>query len=177
MLEIALKLNAPVAIRYPRGTFSQRENIEPVCFGKWSIEKKIKDITIIATGRMLDVTIGVTRILNIKGIDAGLVNARFIKPLDEDMLDRLSRCTNLFVIEENAIEGGLGSAILEYYSKNSMLNCPSIDLFGIPDKFVGHGSTDLLLNEIGLTVPKIATKIEEKAKMLNTLRWRNMNEK
>jgi len=177
MLEIALELNVPVAIRYPRGSFVNRQNVEPVVFGKWSIEKRIKDITIVATGRMVNVALDVVRILNIKGIEAGLVNARFIKPLDSDMLMRLSRCSNLFVIEENAIEGGLGSAILEFYSENSVVNAPAIELIGIPDRFVGHGSTDLLLNEIGLTVPKIATRVEEKAKKLNTLRWRNINGK
>ena len=115
--------------------------------------------------------------MNIKGVDAGLVNARFLKPLDKNMLLRLARCSNIFVIEENAIQGGLGSAILEFYSENSVVNQPAIEILGVPDKFVGHGSTELLLNEIGLTVPKIATRIEKKAKMLNTLRWRNINEK
>lgn len=177
MLEIALDLNAPAAIRYPRGSFVDRKNVEAVTFGKWSIEKRIKDITIIATGRMVNVAMDVVRILNIKGVDAGLVNARFIKPLDKDMLLRLARCSNLFVIEENAIEGGLGSAILELYSENSVVNQPAVEIFGIPDRFIGHGSTELLLNEIGLTVPKIATRIEKKAKILNTLRWRNISEK
>ena len=54
MLELALGLNAPVAIRYPRGSFLDRKNVEPVVFGKWSIEKRIRDITIIATGRMVN---------------------------------------------------------------------------------------------------------------------------
>ena len=177
MLELALNLNAPVAIRYPRGSFVDRENVEPLRFGKWSIEKKIKDITIVATGRMFNVALESIRLLAIKGYDVGLVNARFIKPLDDEMLFKLSRCSCLFVVEENAIEGGLGSAILEFYSQNSVVGVPCIELIGVPDRFIGHGSTSLLLDEIGLTVPKIATRIEEKAKALNTLLWRNVNEK
>jgi len=117
------------------------------------------------------------RILSMKGIEVGVVNARFIKPLDKDMLLKLSRCTNLYILEENAIEGGLGSAILEFYSENHIKDLPDIELMGIPDRFIGHGSTDKLLNEIGLTVPKVATKIEEKFNLHNTLDWRTVNEK
>lgn len=177
MLDLALSLNSPVAIRYPRGSFSARDNVEPIELGKWSIERKVKPITIIATGRMLDIAFGAMRILSMKGIDVGVVNARFIKPLDKDMLLKLSRCTNLYILEENAIEGGLGSAILEFYSENHIKDLPDIELMGIPDRFIGHGSTDKLLNEIGLTVPKVATKIEEKFNLHNTLDWRTVYEK
>ena len=110
MLEFAVNLNKPVIIRYPRGgegveKFEQHKNIE---LGKSEIIKEGKDLTIVAIGKMVDRAQNVAKLLAKENIDAEVINARFLKPLDkETILKSVEKTKNVVTIEDGLIEGGL----------------------------------------------------------------------
>ncbi len=149
----------PFAIRYPRGICESKSNIEtsPLEIGKWEILNSGKDIAIIACGSMVKTSRETLPILKQKGINPFLINARFIKPLDFTLLDELcSHIKTFFVIEENTFLGGIGSAITVYLSKYPGIR---IQCLTLPDRFIEHGSRDILLGVVGLDTQSIADKI------------------
>lgn len=157
MLEFALSLNKPVAIRYPKSTIPpEREDFLPIENGKAEILKKGKDFSLIALGSMVSPSQEAVEILEKEGLQGTLINARFIKPLDKDLFKEIAKKTKfIFTIEEGVLDGGFGSAVAE------ILEVPVIKL-GLPDEFIAHGKRDLLLGKYGLTLRQIADKIKSK---------------
>ncbi len=161
MLEFGYSLNNPVAVRYPRGN-APGENIEKkintIELGKANILqlKKSSKVAILSFGSLLDIS---KKVAN--QIDATLVDMRFVKPLDERLLEELSISHDLFVtVEENVIAGGAGSAVNEFVNANSL----SVKLlnFGIPDEFPIVGSPEDQKEAAQLTKENLLTKIESK---------------
>ncbi|MEO0094898.1 MAG: 1-deoxy-D-xylulose-5-phosphate synthase [candidate division WOR-3 bacterium] len=150
----------PFAIRYPRGSCERVDNfdVSPLEVGKWEIIKPGKDIGIIACGTMVQICAEALPLLLKNKIEPYLINARFVKPLDYELLDKLnSMVYTIFVIEENTFIGGLGSTIATYLSnKNKSIKVHTIAL---PDGFVPHGPRSTLLGAIGLDTKSIADKI------------------
>ncbi|MDP2892461.1 MAG: 1-deoxy-D-xylulose-5-phosphate synthase [Bacillota bacterium] len=161
MMELSLALEGPSAIRYSRGCLPERipENNEAE-YGKWSRLCEGEDAFILATGRMVGNALNAADILKSHGIRCTVINARFIKPLDEEMLQSIAQKGKpVFTVEENTEKGGFGSAIGEY------LDSCGIDhrlcSIGLPDTIIMHGSSGTLLDKAGLSSQKIAQSVLE----------------
>jgi len=152
MLEYAVENRlGPVAVRYPRGSIPAKlgTNKRPFEWGRWDVLSGGTDLAIIATGAMVSICRGVVDRFGKEGVGISLVNARFVKPLDtEAILEIAERFDRVVTIEENSVNGGMGSAVLDYLDqigyRGRMLR------LGIPDRFIQHGRRSLLLREIGL---------------------------
>jgi len=153
MLELALKHNGPSAIRYPRGKVQPSGisgQLSAFDIGKAEILKEGFDLTLIAIGNVVYPALGAAERLEKEGIKASVINARFIKPLDKELILKMaSKTKRIITIEENMIAGGFGSAVLEYL--NSM-DIPEIKIkiLGIPDEFVEQGSQAILRKKYGI---------------------------
>ncbi|HPP38864.1 MAG TPA: 1-deoxy-D-xylulose-5-phosphate synthase [Candidatus Kapabacteria bacterium] len=152
--------DAPIAIRYPRG-FAQgvpKTPMKHIPLGKSETLKDGENLAILAFGKMVSYSIKVAEMLEKVGISAAVVNARFAKPLDKDMLkDVLSRFEFIVTVEEGQKIGGFGSAVLEF--ANNIGIKPNILVLGIEDKFIEHGTQEELLEEIGLEEKGIYKRI------------------
>jgi len=163
MLEAALEWNTPVAIRYPRGSARQivgASSFAPMERGKAEYLRKGKDLTILAVGSMVNPSLEAAAVLSKKGIQATVVNARFIKPLDGRMLEDLAHNSKrIFTIEEGVTGGGFGSAVLEFFERENIRGA-RIHCLGLPDEFIEHGAREELLRKYHLTPDEIAATIE-----------------
>jgi len=152
----------PIAFRYPRMNalgVPLDETLNTIPIGSWEIVESGQDATIIAIGPMVQLAQEAARRLRTENIHVQVVNARFIKPLDTDMLDQIgNQAAPIVVIEEAAVAGGLGSAILEYFATSSD-HIPRIRLMGVPDVFVQHGSIKEQRQEVGLTVERLTDQV------------------
>ncbi|MBQ9972847.1 MAG: 1-deoxy-D-xylulose-5-phosphate synthase [Firmicutes bacterium] len=159
MLEYALSLDGPCAIRYPRGSAAVY-NPSPSFDGKSARVIDGTDCEIWAVGKMLDISIKASEILKGKGISAGVVNVRSVKPLDVVTLsESCSRIKKIVTIEDNTVIGGFGSLLNDYIIKNYPQ--VSTDIIGWPDKFIEQGNTEDLFEKYGLTAESVAERISE----------------
>ena len=162
MLEFAVSLKAPVVIRYPRGTenkkikFDKQEKIE---LGKSEILTQGEDITIVAIGKMVAKAFEVKEELEKEGKTAEVINARFLKPFDEQtIINSMRKTKNIITLEDNTIIGGLASKVEELVSKNKENNI-QFKAFGLPDKFIEHGKVEELEEMYKLDAKSIAKEI------------------
>ena len=164
MMELAYNNESgPSAIRYPRGnTANPDENdCSQLEFGKAQILRKGKDIALFAIGSMVDIAEETADLLEKNGYSVAVVNARFVKPLDEDVIVRLGREVQLLVsLEENTIHGGFGSGVLETLSVSGIC-VPTLQL-GVPDRFIAQGSPDEQLRSAELSMEQIYSRILER---------------
>ncbi|MBF0217754.1 MAG: 1-deoxy-D-xylulose-5-phosphate synthase [Candidatus Omnitrophica bacterium] len=162
MMEKALGEKVPVAIRYPRDYASQivgASSFAPLEIGRSEKLRDGKEIAIIAVGSMVNIALKAAGILSSQGLEAAVINARFIKPLDEKMLEDVAhRFKRVITIEEGIMNGGFGSAVLEYFMKNNIRNL-NIKCYGLPDQFIEHGGREGLLRKCHLTPDGIAEAI------------------
>lgn len=161
MLYSAVQYDCLTAIRYPRGRGPGEAMVEKYTllpYGKAEVLCEGKDATIIAIGSMVVPAMETAAILEDKGLDVGVVNARFVKPLDKECIVQVAKATgHLITMEENVLAGGFGSAVLETVN-DEMLSCPVLRL-GIEDRFVEHGDTAILKDQLGLVPEKMAARI------------------
>ena len=164
MMELAYNNESgPSAIRYPRGnTANPEENdCSQLEFGKAQILRKGKDIALFAIGSMVDIAEEAADLLEKNGYSVAVVNARFVKPLDEDVIVRLGREVQLLVsLEENTIHGGFGSGVLETLSVSGIC-VPTLQL-GVPDRFIPQGNPDEQLRSAELSMEQIYSRILER---------------
>lgn len=152
--------SGPFIIRYPRGSSGivTDHDPAPLPVGAWDVLQDGKDPVILATGSMVRECEGALSILAEHDLQPMLVNARFIKPLDTKFLDMVVRAHNTIItVEENALHGGFGSAVLEYCARTGVKI--SIKCIGLPDNFIEHGSRKILLKTIGLDAEGISKQI------------------
>ena len=153
MLSMALKLDGPAAIRYPRGKVEGVEidsGMNPIVLGKAEILREGHDLALFSIGNRVLPSLSAATLLAEKGIHATVVNSRFVKPLDEELICGLARkIRKIVTVEENVLAGGFGSAVLEILEKHNIKG-NSIKRIGIPDKFVEHGPQNLLRKKYGL---------------------------
>lgn len=150
LLQFALQHPSPVSLRYPKAEAeSVPRDVAPVVPGRSEVLSWGVDGQILACGTMMLPAVRAAERLREDGIDVGVINARFIKPLDEEVIARALGCGFLVTIEENVVAGGFGSAVLETCSR---LGLPTerLRILGIPDEFVEHGDRDELLADLGL---------------------------
>jgi len=156
MLDFALRLNKPVAIRYPRGQVRPILNdkeLQGIELGKPELLKTGEDFLILALGSMVASSLEAAEMLQKEGYAGTVVNARFVKPLDKDSLEELGKKFKfIFTAEEGIIDSGFGCAV------ESLLLKPVVKI-GLPCKFIPHGKRELLLDKYGLSAKKIADKI------------------
>ncbi len=161
MLKTAIDLNAPVAIRYPRGSgigIGVENPLETMQI-KSEILREGKDILILAVGPLVYQALEAAKELEKNKLSVCVVNIRFVKPLDEKTLTNLAKkIKKIITIEENTLEGGFGSAILELLEKNSII--AKVKRIAIPDKFIEHGPQEQLRKDIGLTKENLIKAIK-----------------
>lgn len=147
----------PIALRYPRGNalgveigeFTQLE------IGKGEVVKEGKDIAILAIGNMVDHSLKAAKLLEEHSINAEVVNMRFVKPLDRELLyDVFNRFKKVITIEDNTIIGGFGSAVAEFMAQHNLKN--DLLIHGIPDRFIEHGKPEELYEELKIDAKGIA---------------------
>ena len=151
MLRFAVDFPYPIAIRYPRGSaYEGMKNFRaPVEYGKSELLYEEEDIAVIFVGHMAELADRVRRKLKKTGYSCSLVNARFVKPFDKEMLEYLAKDHSLFVtIEENVLTGGFGEQVTDYVS-SARLNV-HVRTIGISDDYVEHGNVEILRKEVGL---------------------------
>ncbi len=162
-VKFAAGFHHPLAIRYPRGTAFDglKEHRTPVRYGKSLLLYEEKDIALLAAGSMTETAIAVRQRLKEQGYSVSVVNARFIKPVDEEMIEYLAKNHKLLVtLEENVLSGGFGEHVLRIVSFMNL----KIKVFpvAIPNVYVEHGNLQILKQETGIDADSIAGRIRKK---------------
>ena len=163
MLKTALELKAPVALRYPRGAgygVPLDKKMECLPIGKGELLREGSDLTIIAIGSTVMPAVKAAEQLAEQGISAGVVNARFIKPLDADLILGQAKATGRIVtVEENVLQGGFGSAVLELLQDTNMAQV-KVKRLGIPDQYIEQGTQAQLRKDVGIDAEGIAAAVD-----------------
>lgn len=159
--------DGPIAMRFPRGNglgVPLDEELREIPIGTWEVLREGNDGAILTFGTTIPMALEAAAILEKQGISIKVVNARFIKPLDEKMLNGLLK-TNmpLLTIEEAALQGGFGSAVLEFAHDHGYHHAGIVRM-GIPDQFIEHGDVDELLKEVGLTTENVVLNMQALAR-------------
>ncbi len=166
MLKFAVGYEGPIAVRYPRGCAytGLQEFRQPVELGKSEWIYKEDGVCILALGGMMEAAEKAREILKAEGTHVSLVNARFVKPLDKDMIIECARTHSLIVtVEDNVLIGGFGSQVLECLAAEGVEK--EVLCLGIPDRFIHQGSVDKLREELGLDPEGIAEAVRAKISM------------
>ena len=153
----------PVALRYPRGSalgVELKEGFTKLEIGKAEKIVEGDDVALLALGSMVDYSLKAASSLKEQGINCEVINMRFAKPLDSEMLDYVaSKFNKIITLEENNLPGGFGSAVAEYFISNNYKN--DLYFIGIPDKFVDHGTQEELHNQLGIDPAGIVERVKE----------------
>ena len=157
MVEFALQLDSPNAIRYPKATAVQLERQPaPIELGKAEVLRQGGDGLIVACGTLVGAALDAADVLEEEGLRLGVVNARFVKPLDQEtILPAIQEAPFVLLVEEGALMGGFGSAVLEA-ACDAGVETGHIRRLGIPDRFIEHGERRELLADLALDAPGIA---------------------
>jgi 1-deoxy-D-xylulose-5-phosphate synthase len=153
MLYTAVEHNGPIAVRYPRGQgvgVDFTSTLKKIPIGKAEVVRDGEDLLILGLGASVHYALDAAQQLEEKGFQATVVNARFVKPLDEQLILTLAaKCGRVLTVEENVALGGFGSAVLELLSDKGLTGIP-VKRLAVPDKFMEHGKPDLLRKNYGL---------------------------
>ena len=163
MLKYAVEFDGPIALRYPRGEAYDglKEYRRPIEYGKSEVIYEEEDIALLAVGNMVKIAEQVRKNLKEIGYSCTLVNARFVKPVDTEVLDMLSADHKLLVtMEENVRSGGYGEKVMDYVMEQEL----PVKLLNIslPDEYVEHGNVALLYEEVGIDAQTVTKRIIEK---------------
>jgi len=164
MLRTAVACGRPVSLRYPRGAgwcgFLDEEAKE-LPIGKAEVLRRGRDLILLAIGSTVKAALEAASRLQDRGVESTVVNARFVKPLDGELIGSLAAgCARLITVEENALQGGFGSAVLELLEERGLTEV-QVRRLGIPDVFVEHGPQDVLRRKFGIDVEGIVRAAEE----------------
>lgn len=169
MLATAIAIEGPAAVRYPRGAglgVPLTDSLETLPVGKAEVLQEAGDIAFLAVGTMVEKAKEAAAILKEEGIEAAVVNMRFIKPLDTERIDEMARTKRLLItVEENVLAGGFGSAVAEYLADHG-IEVPLLR-FGIPDRFIEQGTRRELLSLCGLQPDEMAERIRERLSQMD----------
>lgn len=160
MIKFAVAFGAPIAIRYPRGEAFDglKSNRAPIVYGKSESIYEEEDIMLMAVGSMVKVALEVRDRLKERGYSCSLLNARFVKPIDEEAVKEACRDHKLIVtMEENVLSGGYGEKVRDYVDSLSVST--QVLNIAIPDEYVEHGNVELLKQEIGIDADSIVKKV------------------
>ncbi len=160
LIYTGLESGKPFAVRYPRGNALgvETKDFEKIEIGSWEKLVEGRDIAILGVGKYVQRALEVKKELKNRGFSPTVVNARFIKPMDEKMLrEILSSHKYIITMEDGSLNGGFGSAVAEFMMDNQYTN--RLIRFGIPDRFIEHGKVELLERDLGLLPEQITEKI------------------
>lgn len=165
MMQTALEYNdGPIAYRYPRNSGTGSSIVEApkaIPIGTWETLRDGDYAAVLAVGPMVQIAEEAAEQLAKEGINLRVINARFIKPLDETYLLQLaSESIPIITMEEGSIQGGLGSSVMEFYAAKGVVGL-YVQIMGIPDYFVEHGSVKEQLEEVGLTTQNLITEVKK----------------
>ena len=167
MLHTALRYDdGPIALRYPRG---EAEGVplplrpEPIEIGRGELLREGETVAFLGYGYGVSLALGAAEELAAEhGVDPTVADARFAKPLDEELVERLAAEHDVLVtVEENVLAGGFGSAVLEHLADHDLLRDTRVLRFGLPDRYVTHGKPALLREEVGLTPEAVADRVAQ----------------
>jgi 1-deoxy-D-xylulose-5-phosphate synthase len=165
MVYTAVKHNGPVAFRYPRGNgygVQMDEELREIPIGKAEVLRKGSDLAILAYGNPVYSALAAADMLSERGVEAAVINARFAKPLDEELLANLgANFKRILTVEEGSIPGGFGDAVLEFFHSHDNLVEPTIRVVGLPDYFVEHGPQALWREQFNLSADGIVREVEK----------------
>ena len=154
----------PIALRYPRGNslgVTLRPGFQKLEIGRGETLRRGKNVAILAIGNLVPHAVAAAELLAADGIEAEVVNMRFVKPIDDDLVRSLAQRIDAFVtVEDNVIEGGFGSAVLESLSKQGLTHV-AVKLHGLPNGFVEHGTPNELYRMLMLDAPGMAQVVRE----------------
>lgn len=174
MMLTAVNHRGPAALRYPRGNgYGVDISAEPkkLEIGKAEVLREPGDVAILAYGSMVYPAMKAAENLEEDGIEAGVINARFVKPLDSELILSLAQTCRLIVtVEEAYLAGGFGSAVLELLEENGLADKVKVVRMGVPDRIVTHGDPKLLLAKFGLDADGIYTRIRETVEIMEERR-------
>ncbi len=162
MLKFAVEFNGPIALRYPRGEAYDglREFRAPIVYGRGEVLYEEEDIALLAVGSMVKTAEAVRHSLKDAGYSCTLVNGRFIKPVDTELIRELSKEHRLLVtMEENVRSGGFGEKVRDYVSDQELP--VKVLTIALPDEYVEHGNVDLLYEEVGIDAESVTKRIIE----------------
>ncbi len=161
MYSAVYEYKGPIAIRFPRGASLglPKRDYQSLPLGKGEILRQGSEVAIIAIGKMVNESLAAAEKLTANDIEATVVNARFVKPLDTDLLDQIALTHDYIItVEENQKQAGFGSAVLEYFAEKGYKN--NFKILGLPDKIIDHGTQEELLAELGLDASGIANSVK-----------------
>ena len=159
MIKLAFEIKRPCAIRYNRGILPQHELTEPVKFGKWEIMREISDVTILSTGRLTETARAVAEKLN-----TGLVNARFINPVDYSVLSRIKAASKLVItLEDGIVQGGFGAKVTQLLSPSRI----AVHNFGVIMRPIPHASVAEQDKMCGIDEESLINRISQLMQEMN----------
>ncbi len=162
MLKTAVELNAPCAVRYPRGAgigAAMDDNLLALPVGQAEVLRRGGDLTLLGIGSTVNTAQKAAEELAMLGVQTTVINARFVKPLDEETICHYASQTGkLVILEEHVLAGGFGSAVLELLEAKGLNNAVKVTRIGIPDVFVEHGHASIMREIYNLTVNGAVTK-------------------
>lgn len=163
MIKFAVDYDGPIAVRYPRGEAytGLKEFRAPICLGKSEVIHEGSRVALLAVGSMVKMAEEVQKQLKERmDIDAALVNARFVKPIDEELLRSFADTYELVVtLEENVKDGGFGERVLAFAEEEDLPF--GVEIIALPDRFIPHGSVSYQMKQVGFTPEDICGRIEE----------------
>ncbi len=160
MMKFAVAFEGPIAVRYPRGEAYDGLELfrSPIHFGKGEVLYEEEDIALLAVGSMVKVADEVRKNLKKRGYSCTLVNARFIKPIDEELIRKLCKEHKLLVtMEENVESGGFGEKVLSFVNRAGLKR--KVETITLADEYVEHGNVDLLKQEVGIDADSITARV------------------
>ncbi|HIS91743.1 MAG TPA: 1-deoxy-D-xylulose-5-phosphate synthase [Candidatus Alectryocaccomicrobium excrementavium] len=158
LIEVALSLSGPMAIRYSKECVAGGADRPPLRLGEWEELRAGSDVAVLALGRMVAAALAAAELLEGRGVSCAVVDARFVKPLDEAMLAHMADAPALLVtLEDNVTSGGFGSAVQEWLCARE--KAASVFMLGVPDEFIPQASVQQQLEMLGLTPRAIANAI------------------
>ncbi len=162
LLFTAVNAGRPMAIRYPRGRgpgVPLQHSLQRITIGEGEILREGHDVTLLALGSMVRAALDAAELLAERGIQSAVVDARFAKPLDADLiLDLAGRTRRVLTLEEGSLTGGFGSSVLQLLQQ-SVLSGVRVESLGLPDQFIEHGARDFLLRQLGLDAEGVARRV------------------
>lgn len=159
MIETAVDHDGPIAIRYPKGAAVSVPNvpIDPLSVGAAELLSEGDDVMLIAAGRMVETAAKAATDLGEKGVSAGVVNARWVKPLDPRILEWAAPARHVVTLEDNVVAGGFGAAVMEAFSEFGMTK--DVTCIGIPDHFLPFGSPSDVMESVGMDPDSVVDRV------------------
>jgi 1-deoxy-D-xylulose-5-phosphate synthase len=163
MVYTGLQHDGPSAVRYPRGNglgVEMDAELKALPIGKAEVLRRGSDVAIVAYGATVPAAVKAAELLAAEGIEAAVINARFAKPLDEELLAGLATTYGrILTVEENVEAGGFGAAVLEFYA-NRAADAPRVKVVGLPDHFIDHGPQAYRRDQFNLSAEGLVREVK-----------------